>query len=116
MQSEALKKQKNLRIWSQPKLPKEAVDQKSFAQWSLLVEDRTLYQALGRWSAVAGWQLIWDADRDFPVESNVHLTQTFLGAIEIVLETLKDTDYPLQAAVNTETRVVRIIRHLDQSN
>ena len=80
------------------------------------MEDRTLYQALGRWSAVAGWQLIWDADRDFPVDSNVHLKQTFLGAIEIVLETLKDTDYPLQAAVNTETRVVRIIRHLDHRN
>ena len=58
----------DLKVWSQPFIPKEIHDQKTLAPWSLLIEDKTLYRALGRWAATAGWQLIWDAERDFPVE------------------------------------------------
>lgn len=82
-------------------------------RWSLMIEDRTLYRTLSRWSSTAGWQLIWDAERDFRIESDVHLTGQFLTVLGIVLDTLRDSDYPLQAIVNSRTQVVRIVRHMD---
>lgn len=80
------------------------------------MEDRTLYHVLSRWAGVAGWQLIWEAERDFPIESNVHLHRSFLGALEQVMDTLKDSDHPLQAIVNAQTRVVRVVRQSEYRN
>lgn len=81
--------------------------------WDITFADKTLYQALLRWGQQAGWQLIWDAERDFPVEAQVTLNGTFLTSLNSVMHSLATTDYPLQAIANPGTRVVRIVRYMD---
>jgi hypothetical protein len=78
--------------------------------WQLTVGDRRLSMALQRWSALAGWQLVWEAERDFPMEANVQIHGTFMVALQEVMNSLADSDYPLQAVVNAQTQVLRVRR------
>ena len=83
--------------------------------WSLNTEDRRLSMALQRWSAQAGWQLVWEAERDFPIEANIQIQGHFTTALEEVMKTLLDSDYPLQAVMNAQTRVLRVRRQHEGS-
>lgn len=78
--------------------------------WLLSPADRRLSIALQRWSALAGWQLVWEAERDFPIEVEVRLQGAFSSVLEEVMGSLSDSDYPLRAVMNTQGRVLRI-RH-----
>lgn len=84
--------------------------------WRVQTEDGTLYQTLARWSALAGWQLVWETDRDFPIESNFELSGEFVAVLGTVMDTLRDSDFPLQAVINRHTRVVRIVRHMEYAH
>lgn len=81
------------------------------AEWQVLLTDRTFYQTMLRWTRVAGWQLVWEAKRDFAIDAQVSLHGTFLEVLDISMRSLLNTDYPLQAQVNEQTRVVRITRY-----
>lgn len=78
--------------------------------WSLSTDDRRLSIVLQRWCALAGWQLVWEAERDFPIEVNVKIRGDFSTALEKVMKSLADSDYPLQGVVNAQTRVLRVRR------
>lgn len=80
--------------------------------WSFNRTDGTVHQALRRWSRQAGWQLVWEVDRDFPIDAEVTLRGNFLEALNQTMAALRDTDFPLQARVQADTRVVRIGRWL----
>lgn len=82
------------------------------AEWQVLLADRTFYQTMLRWTRHAGWQLVWEAERDFAIDAQVSLHGTFLQVLDISMRSLLNTDYPLQAQVNEQTRVVRITRYL----
>jgi hypothetical protein len=81
--------------------------------WALNTADRRLSMALQRWSAVAGWQLVWEAERDFPIEASIELAGSLPEALEKVMNSLADSDYPLQAVMNAQTRVLRVRRQHD---
>ena len=83
------------------------------ASWEIQQIDKTLSTVLARWSQKAGWQLVWDAERDFPIESNIVLDGTFVMVVQTVMDSLNETDYPLQASMNPGTRVIRIARYLE---
>ena len=80
------------------------------SNWWLNPQDRRLSIVLQRWSAQAGWQLVWEAERDFPLEVQAELTGSFAEVLSELMDSLADTDYPLQAVMNPRTRVVRV-RH-----
>jgi transposase len=80
--------------------------------WTFLRADGTVHQALQRWTREAGWQLVWEVERDFPIDADVTLRGDFLDALNQAMAVLRDTDFPLQARVQAETRVVRIVRYL----
>ncbi|WP_431286864.1 toxin co-regulated pilus biosynthesis Q family protein [Roseateles chitinivorans] len=80
--------------------------------WSFTRADGTVHQALQRWTREAGWQLVWEVERDFPIDAEVTLRGTFLDALNQAMAALRDTDFPLQARVQADTRVVRIGRYL----
>jgi hypothetical protein len=84
--------------------------------WSLGPSDKRLSVALSRWAQQAGWQLVWEADRDFVIESNLHLSDDFLKSIGAVMQSLANTDYPLQAKANSSTLTLRINRYQDAGN
>ena len=81
------------------------------AIWALQTQDRTLYHSLNRWAQAAQWQLMWEAERDFPIQAQVSFEGGFTAAIEAVMSALAGSDYPLQAIMNSATRVVSIVRH-----
>ena len=83
------------------------------AVWSLLSQDKTLYHSLSRWAQTANWQLMWEAERDFPIQAQISVEGSFTVAIQMVMNSLASTDYPLQAVMNHSTRVISIIRHQD---
>jgi hypothetical protein len=83
------------------------------ASWQIVQNDRTLSTVLARWSQKAGWQLVWDAERDFPIENHIVLEGTFVMVVQTVMDSLSETDYPLQASMNPSTRVIRIARYLE---
>ncbi|MEJ2802739.1 toxin co-regulated pilus biosynthesis Q family protein [Comamonadaceae bacterium PP-2] len=87
------------------------VEPEAASEWSVLLSDRTLYQVLLRWTREAGWQLVWEAERDFAIDAQVALQGSFLQALGQAMATLSDSDFPLQATANTATRVVRITRY-----
>jgi hypothetical protein len=62
------------------------------------------------------WQLLWEADRDFPILANVFLKGSFESAILSVMQSLSDSDYPLQAIINMDTQVIRIVRYMQSPN
>ena len=79
--------------------------------WSIELADKRLSPALQRWAVMAGWLLVWEADRDFLLDANLSIEGDFLYAIEVTMRALADTDYPLQASANPLTRVLRISRY-----
>ena len=105
----------------QPTLPNPmgSVDQVRLATnepsaiWTLMTQDKTLYHSLSRWAQVANWQLMWEAERDFPIQAQISIDGNFTAAIQLVMNSLASTDYPLQAVMNDATRVISIIRHQD---
>jgi hypothetical protein len=81
--------------------------------WSIEQSEKRLSTALERWAQQAGWQLVWEAERDFVIESNLHLEGEFLKAVGTVMQSLSKTDYPLQAKANSATLTLRISRYQD---
>ena len=81
--------------------------------WSLQTQDQTLYHSISRWAQTANWQLMWEAERDFPIQAQISIEGSFTAAIQLVMNSLASTDFPLQAVMNDATRVISIIRHQD---
>lgn len=78
--------------------------------WSVELADNTVRLCLKRWAHEAQWQLVWDADRDFVIEAEVRWQGTFEQALTALLESLRNSEYPLQARLNTDGRILRIQR------
>ena len=83
------------------------------AIWSLQTQDKTLYHSISRWAQAANWQLMWEAERDFPIQAQISIEGSFTAAIQMVMNSLANSDYPLQAVMNNATRVISVIRHQD---
>ena len=83
-------------------------------QWAISMADKTLYRAMRRWAAQANYQLLWQVDRDFPIESDVVFEGDFRAAVGEVMSSVSMTDFPLQAILNTKTKVLRVVRYLEE--
>jgi hypothetical protein len=78
------------------------------------MRDKTLYRVFSRWAEQAKYQLIWQIDRDYPIESGVVFEGGFRGAVTEVMAPVALTDYPLQAIFNPAARVLRVVRFMDE--
>lgn len=75
--------------------------------WVINRTDTALAQALRRWAKTAGYDLVWDAQKEAPAFP-MRTTGTFRSALE---QTMKDSvtfEYPLRACIY-KNHVVRII-------
>ena len=100
-------------LQTQPRAAPSAASVEEPQVWSLQPEDKRLSLALSRWAQQAGWQIVWEAERDFLIESSLHLSGDFLRSIDAVMQSLASTDYPLQAKANRSTLTLRISRYQD---
>ncbi|MFJ3057603.1 toxin co-regulated pilus biosynthesis Q family protein [Herbaspirillum sp. NPDC087042] len=82
-------------------------------QWQVRRADVSVRRMLQRWAREAGWQLVWDAPRDFPVDTELQLSGRIEQVVSAVVESLAITDYPVQARINSELRIIRIGRYLE---
>ena len=82
-------------------------------EWIIRLADVSVRRALQRWARDAGWQLLWEPARDFPIEAEIVFRGSFRGALGSLMEALSVTDYPVQASVNSKLRIVRVRRYLD---
>jgi hypothetical protein len=94
--------------------PVKSVVEPNQDKWSILVADKTLYRTMRRWAQEANYQLLWQIDRDYPIEASVTFENNFRGAIGQVMAGVALTDYPIQAIFNPAARVLRVVRHMDE--
>jgi len=71
-------------------------------------EDETLSIAFKRWSTQEGYQLIWDAEKDFAAIQTVYPLESLEEAIFHVMKDIENSDYPLHACIY-KNKVLRII-------
>ena len=77
--------------------------------WEIRASDALLSSALIRWGKQAGYQVIWDEPKDFPVTATATFTGSFEDAIKAVVDALKGSDTPFKA-VFYSNKVVRFVR------
>ena len=84
------------------------------SNWSVLMSDKTLYRTMRRWAQEANYQLLWQIDRDYPIEANLSFQTDFRGAVEKIMAGVALTDFPLQGVINPTARVLRVVRYMDE--
>lgn len=90
----------------------DGLRQEASTEWTVELTDRSFRQTLLRWTRIANWQLVWEVERDFAIDAQVTLNGNFLEALNQAMTSLRDTDYPVQARINPDTRVVRVVRYM----
>lgn len=77
-------------------------------QWAMTASDVTLRRALGRWAAKAGWQLVWDASVDVPINVNATFEGDFRTAVKRLFQSLSAADVNLTGMLYAGNRVLRV--------
>lgn len=77
--------------------------------FSINSDDETLFLALRRWSTNAGYQLVWEAGKDFPARATSYKTSDLISAIESVMNDTANSNFPLHACVY-DNKVIRVLQ------
>lgn len=92
-----------------PQKEAEVVNTDTTRTWEIAPGDRTLNTTFSKWSASAGWQLVWDLEVDYPIETRAVLEGTFEEAVASVAQSLSVASVPIQATFYAGNRVLRIV-------
>ncbi|WP_456293253.1 toxin co-regulated pilus biosynthesis Q family protein [Pseudomonas sp. AK106] len=77
-------------------------------QWMLNTSDVTLRRALGKWAAKAGWQLVWDASVDVPINVTATFEGDFRSAVKRLFQSLSAADVNLTGMLYAGNKVLRV--------
>lgn len=77
--------------------------------WTIEVRDKTLSAALARWSAAAGWQLLWELPVDYAIDAKSSIHGSFSKAVEEVVKSMENTNIPMKAIFYSGNKVLRIV-------
>jgi hypothetical protein len=77
--------------------------------WEVIPSDKTLHTALARWSAIAGWQLVWELPVDYAVSVRTEIRGTFAEAVAMVTKSMATAEIPMKAIFYDGNRVLRIV-------
>ncbi|MFT5590381.1 MAG: hypothetical protein ACI9ZF_002566 [Bradyrhizobium sp.] len=77
--------------------------------WTTTPADKTLQNALARWSLTAGWQLIWELPQDISIEAAASVNGSFEDAVTALANSLQSSETPITAIFFEGNRVLRII-------
>lgn len=78
-------------------------------RWDINRTDRTLNAAVARWSAAAGWQMVWELPLDYEIEAGTSITGTFEEAVEIVAKSFETAEIPMKVIFYKGNKVLRIV-------
>lgn len=76
--------------------------------WELDPADGSLKKSLEKWVKLAGWQLVWDADYDFPVSMYARIEGSLEDALYAVSASIRGSEAPLKITLFEGNRVVRV--------
>lgn len=78
--------------------------------WEIRQQDMTIRAVFERWARIAGWQLVWDMDVDYPISAAAAINATFEEAVEKVARSLQQAETPPQAIFYRGNNVLRVIK------
>ncbi|MEE5177084.1 TcpQ domain-containing protein [Pseudomonas alliivorans] len=76
--------------------------------WVLSPSDVTLRRALTKWAKRAGWQLVWDASEDVPLDVTAKFNGDFVTAVRAVFRSLS-ADVKLVGLTYKDNTVLRVV-------
>lgn len=76
--------------------------------WAISPADKTLRRSLSKWAARAGWQLVWDASVDVPVNVEAKFNGDFRTAVKLLFQSLSAADVNLTGQMFAGNRVLRV--------
>jgi hypothetical protein len=76
--------------------------------WAISSQDATLRRALNKWVQRAGWQLVWDASVDVPINVDAKFAGDFNTAVKHLFQSLSAADVNLSAVLYSGNRVLRV--------
>lgn len=75
--------------------------------WQAL-SGQSLRDAAAAWSSRAGYELVWDADYDFPIRANVRLKGDFVHVLTNLFNAYASADRPLTVDIYKEQKLVHV--------
>lgn len=76
--------------------------------WVVSPGDATLRRALLKWAARAGWQLVWEASVDVPLNVNASFDGDFRSAVKKLFSSLSTADVNLTGLMYSGNHVLRV--------
>ncbi len=76
--------------------------------WVISTEDKTLRNALTKWCKQSGWQLVWNAKANYPIDSTWRVEGGFESAVNQVLKATQYAEVPLIATMYDSNHVLEI--------
>lgn len=84
--------------------------------WVTSPSDNTMRQLIQKWSGTVGWTLVWNVDKDIPLESSDQTTGDFKTAVRRLLSaTSLSGDVSIKPCFYTNS-VVRVVRETTKCN
>lgn len=83
--------------------------------WVTSPADVTMRQLIQKWSGTVGWTLVWNVDKDIPLESSDQTTGDFKFAVRRLLSTTALSDVSIKPCFYTN-QVVRVVRETTKCN
>ncbi|MBD8577565.1 toxin co-regulated pilus biosynthesis Q family protein [Pseudomonas syringae] len=77
-------------------------------QWVIAASDATLRRALNKWAVKAGWQLVWEASVDVPINVTASFEGDFRTAVKRLFQSLSAADVNLNGMLYAGNRVLRV--------
>jgi hypothetical protein len=77
--------------------------------WTTTPADKTLQNAIARWSLTAGWQLVWELPQDISIEAAASINGSFEDAVTAMANSLQSSETPIVAIFFEGNRVLRIL-------
>ena len=84
-------------------------------EWKVTSADKDVRSLLDRWSKEAKearYQILWEVPRDLELGAIATVSGTFEDALDSVLLSLVDAEYPIEAVMYDGNNVVRIVKHI----
>ena len=84
-------------------------------EWKITSADKNVRTLLERWSKEAKearYQILWEVPRDLELGAITSVSGTFEDALDSVLLSLVDSEYPIEAVMYDGNNVVRIVKHI----
>ncbi len=81
---------------------------KEEGQWKMDVADGTVKKTLQKWAKQAGWQIIWSANVDFPIQASMVVDGQFDYAVNEVCRASQFTGIQLLGEFHPKNKVVVI--------